>query len=144
MITQHQIYFQDSKNMEALESGSTVLVVTCPPYPMIEMWDAMFIDQNAEIGHALDKGDGPVAFELMHRQLDAVWQEVWRILNQGGIACINVGDATRTINSRFRLYPSNSGQEQSFQARLRRPALWLVPNRRGPGSLLYCCWHVLQ
>jgi DNA modification methylase len=108
MITRHQIYFQDSRNMEALDSDSADLVVTSPPYPMIEMWDAMFVDQNAEIGNALNRGDGPEAFELMHRQLDAVWKEVRRILKQGGIACINIGDATRTINSRFKLYPNHS------------------------------------
>jgi DNA modification methylase len=108
MITRHQIYFQDSRNMETLDSGSTDLVVTSPPYPMIEMWDAMFVDQNAEIGIALNKSDGPRAFELMHRELDAVWQEVGRILRPSGIACINIGDATRTINSRFRLYPNHS------------------------------------
>jgi DNA modification methylase len=108
MITRHQIYFQDSRNMEALASDSVDLVVTSPPYPMIEMWDAMFVDQNPEIGNALEKGDGPAAFELMHRELDSVWQEVWRVLKQSGIACINVGDATRTINSRFKLYPNHS------------------------------------
>ena len=108
MITRHQIYFQDSRSMDALDSGSTDLVVTSPPYPMIEMWDAMFVEQNAEIGNALNKGDGPVAFELMHRELDSIWQEVWRVLKQSGIACVNVGDATRTINRRFRLYPNHS------------------------------------
>ncbi len=108
MITRHQIYFQDSRNMEALASESADLVVTSPPYPMIEMWDTLFADQNAEIGNALAKGDGPGAFEGMHRELDAVWQEVWRVLKPSGIACINVGDATRTINSRFRLYPNHS------------------------------------
>jgi DNA modification methylase len=94
--------------MEALASGSVDLIVTSPPYPMIEMWDAVFIDQNAEIGKALNRGDGPVAFELMHRELDSAWQEVWRVLKQCGIACINVGDATRSINSRFKLYPNHS------------------------------------
>ena len=108
MITRHQIYFQDSRNMAALAPDSVDLVVTSPPYPMIEMWDAMFVDQNAEIGNALHKGDGPLAFELMHSELDAVWQEVRRILKEGAIACLNVGDATRTINSRFRLYPNHS------------------------------------
>jgi DNA modification methylase len=108
MITRHQIYFQDARNMETLASDSADLVVTSPPYPMIEMWDAMFVNQNAEVGNALNNGDGPAAFELMHRQLDAVWQEVRRILKQSGIACINVGDATRTINSRFMLYPNHS------------------------------------
>jgi DNA modification methylase len=94
--------------MEALASDSADLVVTSPPYPMIEMWDAMFVDQNAEIGNALNRGDGPEAFELMHRQLDEAWQEIRRILKQSGIVCINIGDATRTINSRFRLYPNHS------------------------------------
>src|SRR5210317_351751 len=93
MITRHQIYFQDARSMEALASDSVDLVVTSPPYPMIEMWDAMFVDRNAEIDHALAKDDGPVAFELMHRELDAIWQEVWRVLKPSGITCINVGDA---------------------------------------------------
>ena len=108
MITRHQIHFQDSKNMETLPSGTVDLVVTSPPYPMIEMWDSMFVGQNVEIGQALEKSDGPAAFEMMHGELDAVWQEIWRILKQGGIACINVGDATRTIDSRFWLYPNHS------------------------------------
>lgn len=94
--------------MEALPSAGVHLVVTSPPYPMIEMWDSMFVDQNAEINNALNKGDGPLAFELMHRELDAVWQEVWRILKPGAIACINIGDAARTINNCFRLYPNHS------------------------------------
>jgi DNA modification methylase len=107
MITRHQIYFQDARNMEALSSDSVDLVVTSPPYPMIEMWDAMFIDRRAEIGKALNRGDGQMAFELMHRELDAIWQQVWRILKQSGIACINIGDAVRTLDSRFMLYPNH-------------------------------------
>ena len=108
MHTQHQIYFQDSKNMEALGSETADLVVTSPPYPMIEMWDAMFTNQNAEIGNALNQSDGPLAFELMHRELDAVWHEVQRVLKQSGIACVNVGDAARSIDGRFQLYPNHS------------------------------------
>jgi DNA modification methylase len=108
MITRHQIYFQDSGHMEALPSNSVDLVVTSPPYPMIEMWDSMFTGQDAEIAIALQKGDGLTAFEKMHRVLDTVWHEVWRILKTGGTACINVGDAARTINRRFMLYPNHS------------------------------------
>jgi len=107
-MTRHKVYFQDSKKMEALPSGSIDLVVTSPPYPMIEMWDAMFDGQNIEIGKALEKNDGSGTFELMHRELDAVWHEVRRILKPGGIACINVGDAVRTINNLFMLYPNHS------------------------------------
>jgi len=94
--------------MDAIESESVDLIVTSPPYPMIEMWDAMFAAQNAEISKALGQGDGSLAFELMHRELDAVWHEVWRILKPGGTACINIGDAARTINGRFMLYPNHS------------------------------------
>ena len=108
MITRHQIYFQNSRNMDALQSETVDLVITSPPYPMIEMWDVMFAAQNAAISKALDKGDGSLAFELMHRELDAVWHEVWRILKPGGTACINIGDAARTINGRFMLYPNHS------------------------------------
>jgi DNA modification methylase len=94
--------------MEALASDSVDLVVTSPPYPMIEMWDSLFVDRRAEIGKALCAGDGPLAFELMHGELDAVWHETRRILKTGGIACINIGDAARTINNRFMLYPNHS------------------------------------
>jgi len=75
---------------------------------MIDMWDAMFAEQDAEIGAALEKGDGLMAYEEMHEVLDGVWHEIWRILKAGGIACINIGDAARTINSRFMLYPNHS------------------------------------
>jgi DNA modification methylase len=94
--------------MEALQSGTVGLVVTSPPYPMIDMWDSMFAKQNTEIGNALEKGDGPAAFEMMHVELDSVWHEVRRVLMPGGIACINVGDAARTLDSCFMLYPNHS------------------------------------
>jgi DNA modification methylase len=51
---------------------------------------------------------GLQAFELMHRELDPVWKEIYRILIDGGIACINIGDAVRTMDDEFRLYPNHS------------------------------------
>ena len=94
--------------MQALADGSVQLVVTSPPYPMIEMWDEMFRRQSRAVGQALQSGEGFKAFELMHAQLDAVWQEVFRVLIPGGIACINIGDATRTLNGNFALYPNHA------------------------------------
>ena len=94
--------------MGVIPSASVDLVVTSPPYPMIEMWDAMFSDQSRDISKALTKADGLLAFELMHRELDPVWKEAFRILVDGGIACINIGDATRTIGGDFKLYPNHS------------------------------------
>lgn len=108
METEHQIHFKDAKNMADLPDGCVDLVVTSPPYPMIEMWDDVFARQNSRVGRALQKNDGPTAFEQMHQELDPVWNEVFRVLKTGGIACINVGDATRTLDERFALYPNHS------------------------------------
>ena len=55
-------------HLEQLEGESVDLVVTSPPYPMIEMWDEVFSAQNSEILTHLSNGCGREAFELMHRQ----------------------------------------------------------------------------
>lgn len=66
MTTNHRVIYSDSKNMEAVPSESVDLMVTSPPYPMIEMWDEMFTEQNSSVKKALEKGDGLNAFEMMH------------------------------------------------------------------------------
>jgi len=93
--------------MEETQSNSIDLIVTSPPYPMIEMWDDTFFQQNRSIKNALKRGSGIEAFELMHQVLDFTWHEAYRILKPGGFACINIGDATRTINGAFVLYPNH-------------------------------------
>lgn len=94
--------------MRLIPPESVHLIVTSPPYPMIEMWDAIFIRQNRNIRKALGNHDGQTAFELMHQVLDRVWRELQRILIRGGFACINVGDATRTIGASFSLYANHA------------------------------------
>jgi modification methylase len=113
--TTHQIIIGAAQKMKQLSDNSIELVVTSPPYPMIEMWDEIISKQNKEIRTALSNGDGPKAFELMHQELDKVWAEVDRVLIPGGFACINIGDATRTINGEFALYPSHSRIISAFQ-----------------------------
>jgi len=108
MKTQHEIIFKDARRMEALADNSIDLVVTSPPYPMIEMWDLLFEEMNPDVGRFLSKRNGPAAFEAMHKILDPVWEECFRVLTPGGFACINIGDATRTINSRFALYTNHA------------------------------------
>ena len=108
MKTVHQIIFSNSKNMRDVPDESIDLVVTSPPYPMIEMWDRVFAEQNPRIGKALKNNDGPAAFEYMHKELDQVWDETYRVVKQGGIVCVNIGDATRTIDGNFALYPNHS------------------------------------
>lgn len=107
MKTNHKIIFSNSRKMDDVPSESVGLIVTSPPYPMIQMWDEMFCEQNPSIEAALKKAEGSAAFELMHKILDLVWNEVFRVLKYGGFACINIGDATRTINGNFALYPNH-------------------------------------
>jgi len=106
--TTHKIYYQNSNAMQSVASNSVNLVVTSPPYPMIAMWDEMFIKQDPAIQKALDNGMGYDAFKRMHKTLDEIWNECYRILKNGGFACINIGDATRTVNGNFMLYPNHS------------------------------------
>jgi len=108
MKTKHKSIFSDSRYMKELSDESVDLMVTSPPYPMIEMWDDMFSQQSSSVKKKLSKGDGSGAFESMHKILDATWTEVYRALKPGGFACINIGDATRTINGNFALYTNHA------------------------------------
>ena len=94
--------------MAAIPDDSVSLVVTSPPYPMIELWDAQFATADPHLEKALSAERGTQAFELMHCRLDAVWRECHRVLQPGGLACINIGDATRKIGGEFRLYSNHS------------------------------------
>ncbi len=114
MQTEHRLYYKDARSLDFLNDESVHLVVTSPPYPMIEMWDDTFIALNGEIGFALAKGDGRAAFTLMHGELDKVWRELFRVLKTGGFACINIGDAARSTGGRFQLFPNHFRILQSF------------------------------
>ena len=113
--TNHRVIIGAAQNMEQVKDNSIALVVTSPPYPMIEMWDDIMAEQNPEIRELLDAGKGAEAFERMHSELDKVWAEVERVLMPGGFACINIGDATRTINDGFALYPNHARIIAAFQ-----------------------------
>ena len=108
MKTSANVIAGDATDLGFLNEKSVDLVVTSPPYPMIEMWDDVFQRQRPAAEGALAAGDGPHAFEMMHELLDAAWVEVYRVLRPGGVACINIGDATRTIDGDFRLYSNHS------------------------------------
>lgn len=94
--------------MSSINNSSIELVVTSPPYPMIEMWDEIMSKQNPEIAIGLKDQTPSRVFELMHQELDKVWSEVARVLTPGGIVCINIGDATRTFDGNFALYSNHS------------------------------------
>ena len=112
--TSHQLVIQDARSVSSIPDGCVHLVVTSPPYPMIKMWDDVYAQQDKSIQQAISRGQGSRAFELMHCVLDKVWQEVDRTLAPGGICCINVGDATRTVDGQFALYPNHQRIQHTF------------------------------
>lgn len=107
-MTTHKVFSRNSNNLSNIADKSVDLIVTSPPYPMITMWDKMFSEQDASIADCLKNGDGQAAFQKMHLLLNNVWKECDRVLRDNGFICINIGDATRTINGDFRLYPNHS------------------------------------
>ncbi len=130
METSHRIFVGDSREMSDLGESEVELVVTSPPYPMVEMWDDLFVTLNPEIGTALEAGNGQEAFERMCAELETVWAEIDRVLVDGGIACVNVGDATRKVDDSFRVYPTHARVTDSFEGMGFEPLpeiLWRKP-----------------
>ena len=87
------IYNHSSDHMPEIQDRSVHCIVTSPPYPMIEKWDVLFGTQD---------------WEEQHDILNKTWKECDRVLIDGGIFCINIGDATRTVNKTFCCYPNHS------------------------------------
>ena len=99
----YRVIIGDSRHMQELASDSVHLVVTSPPYPMVSIWDDFFQEQSAK------------SYDEMHDYLNQVWREVIRVLVPGGIACVNIGDATRTRDGMFHLYPNHSRVIEAFE-----------------------------
>ena len=117
--------------MTELADESVHLVVTSPPYPMISIWDETFRLASA------------TTYEQMHDYLGRVWKEVGRVLVPGGIACVNIGDATRTVDGVFRVFPNHSRIIEAFEREdfLTLPyILWKKPTSKpsykGKGAFL--------
>jgi modification methylase len=115
MSTQHKIVIGSSQQMIEIPDGAVHLMVTSPPYPMIAMWDELFCKADPKIAKLWQKLNGKNQDELirqiytsMHDYLAKVWSETYRVLVDGGIACINIGDATRSINGKFQLFPNHA------------------------------------
>ena len=113
METRHRVIFADSRRMPELKDESVHLIVTSPPYPMIEMWDNLFQRLNpkievSKIEIAADETLVAETYTQMHQALAPVWRESYRVLCHGGLLCINIGDATRTLAGIFRLFPNHA------------------------------------
>ena len=44
ICTTHALHTGDARDLSFLEDGTVQLVVTSPPYPLVQMWDAAFTD----------------------------------------------------------------------------------------------------
>jgi len=61
---------------------------------MIPQWDRLF------------RALGAVGYHGMLRVLESAWKECHRVLVSGGILAVNIGDALRTVDGEFRVWPN--------------------------------------
>ncbi len=116
----------DARSMGSVASGSVALVVTSPPYPMIPQWDPLFASWGA------------TEFEEMHRELDRVWAECARALVPGGLLAVNIGDALRSQDGEFQLWPNHARVMQAATGlglRALPYVLWKKPTNK-PNAFL--------
>ena len=111
--TLHKIIIGSSQNMSEIADQSIHLMLTSPPYPMIQMWDNQFCQTDKKICSLWNELSSKPScarriYDLMHENLAKTWQETFRVLVDGGIAAINVGDATRRLDNRFQLFSNHS------------------------------------
>ena len=86
----------DARHLDAVAESSVALVVTSPPYPMIPLWDKLFASMGA------------FDYTAMHGILRDVWRECTRVLIPGGILAVNIGDAVRSTDGKFQLWPNHA------------------------------------
>ena len=86
----------DARRLTGIDDASVHLVLTSPPYPMIPQWDGLF------------RALGALDYQEMHKVLAAAWAECYRVLVPGGILAVNIGDALRTLDGQFRVWPNSA------------------------------------
>jgi len=95
MKTSHQIIIGDSRNMAELKDKSVHLVITSPPYWQLKdygAWDQIGFNDS---------------YEDYINNLNLVWKECSRVLNNGCRLCINIGDqfARSVYYGRYKVIP---------------------------------------
>lgn len=95
MKTNHKVIIGDSRNMAELKNNSVHLVITSPPY-----W------QLKDYG-SLDQIGFNDSYENYINNLNLVWKECFRALNDGCRLCINIGDqfARSVYYGRYKIIP---------------------------------------
>ena len=93
--TNHKIVRGDSRQMKELSDNSAHLVITSPPY-----WQLKDYGTDDQIGY----ND---SYENYINNLNLVWQECYRVLQNGCRLCINIGDqfARSVYYGRYKIIP---------------------------------------
>lgn len=93
--TNHKIIRGDSRRMKELTNNSVHLVITSPPY-----WQLKDYGSDDQIGY----ND---SYENYINNLNLVWQECYRVLENGCRLCINIGDqfARSVYYGRYKIIP---------------------------------------
>jgi modification methylase len=128
--TTHSFIESDARRLLEISTSSPALVVTSPPYPMISMWDESFAGQSATVASAMESEDWQAAWDAMHGILDSVWTQCHEILLDGGLICVNVGDAVRTVGGSFRLFANAARVTRALEQSgfsLLPPIIWRKP-----------------
>ena len=72
------------------------------------MWDEILNRQDGNIKTLIAHNKGSEAFELMHFELDKVWNEVNRVVKKSGFVCVNIGGADRILGENFNLFANHA------------------------------------
>ena len=93
--TKHKIVIGDSRQMESIPDKSVQLIVTSPPY-----WQLKDYGVDNQIGY----ND---SYEEYINNLNLVWKESYRVLDNGCRLCVNIGDqfARSVYYGRYKVIP---------------------------------------
>lgn len=107
--TTHTTHFKSAiDGLKTQPPNSVNLVVTSPPYPMVEMWDDLFKSCDPAIKNAIENDNWDTAHTEMHTYLNQIWDQLIKVTKEHGIIAINIGNATRRTNDSFQLFPNAS------------------------------------
>lgn len=95
MKTTHRLINGDSRQMNLIEDKSVQLIITSPPY-----WQLKDYGTEDQIGYHED-------YETYINNLNLVWKECYRVLDNGCRLCINIGDqfARAVYYGRYKVIP---------------------------------------
>jgi site-specific DNA-methyltransferase (adenine-specific) len=83
MVTAHELYLGDAREMREISGREVHLVVTSPPYWTLKQYDRGA--GCAQLGHL-------ESYDRFHDELMRVWQKCFSSLVPGGRLCIVIGD----------------------------------------------------